>query len=170
MAVHINSLYLVGVVVIWALLYHFVYRLALILREPSLICWGVGPLGVTAISLRKPSPAVMVSQFIYAGLAMACAVYFTLFVAQPTPVRGLPMTGTAILAAVGGPVALMTLVTGLAQTRQRLHPLWGEAHVLIAVQRARALGALLIFTTLGRTFLHDRFNATPTEFLQTLRG
>lgn len=170
MGVHLNPVYLGIVVVVWLLVYHLVFRLALILRDSSLVCWGVGPLGVTAVSLNKPRLSLLVAQFTYAALAMGSIVYFTLFVLEPAPVAGLPHTGGAILTAVVAPVALVTLVTLLAQARGRRYPLWGEARVLSAAQRATTLGFALIFTPLGRAFLHDRFNATPSEFIQTIRS
>jgi hypothetical protein len=85
-------------------------------------------------------------------------------------VVGLPHTGGAILVAVVAPVALVTVVALLAAAWGRRHPLWGDAGVLSAVQRATTLGFVLYFTPLGRAFLHDRFNATPSEFIQTIRS
>ena len=170
MGVHLNPLYLIVTAAVWLLMYHLVYRFALILRDPALICWGVGPLGMIAISLRKPRPSLLIAQFVYAALAMGCVVYFSLFVVQPAPISGLPHTGGAILTLVVAPVALVTLIALLAQARGRRYALWGEARVLSATQRATALGVILFFTPLGRAFLHDRFNATPSEFLQTIRS
>ncbi|HEX8730519.1 MAG TPA: hypothetical protein VF725_00555 [Ktedonobacterales bacterium] len=167
---HFNPVFLAVAAAVWLLVYYLVFRVALILRDSSLICWGVGPLGVISVSLRKPRWSLLVAQFFYAALAMGCVVYFSLFVLEPPPVAGLSHTGSAILVAVVAPVALVTLVALLAQARARRHPLWGEARVLSAAQRATALGFALFFTPLGRSFLHDRFNATPSEFLQTIRS
>ncbi len=170
MALQLNPLYLVIAAAASLLVYHLVYRLSLILRDPSLICWGVGLFGVTTVALRKPRLSQLVGQFLYSALAMGSVIYFALFVTQPSPISGLPHSGSAILLAVVAPVAFVTLVTLLAQARGRRYALWGEAHVLSAVQRATTLGAILVFTPLGRTFLHDRFNATPSEFIQTIRS
>src|SRR6185312_10980934 len=54
MGVQLNPIYLVVAVAAWLLVYHLTYRFALILRDPALVCWGVGPFGMTTISLRKP--------------------------------------------------------------------------------------------------------------------
>lgn len=170
MGVHLNPLFLVVAVAAWLLIYHLAYRLALILSDSSLICWGVGPLGMTAISLRKPRVSVLFAQFAYAALAMGIAVYFSLYVAQPPPIAGLPHAGGSTLMVVIAPVALVTLFALLAQAGSRRFALWGEARVLSATQRATALGVVLYFTPLGRAFLHDRFNATPSEFIQTIRS
>jgi FtsH-binding integral membrane protein len=170
MGVHLNLIYLVIDAVVWLLIYHLTYRIALILRDPSLICWGVGLFGVTAIALRRPRLSQRIGQFIYAALAMGCLVYFSLFVLQPAPIVGTPHTGGAILAVVVAPVAVVTAIALLAQARGRRYALWGEARVLSATQRAATLGVILVFTPLGRAFLHDRFNVTPSEFLQTIRS
>ncbi len=170
MGVHLNPISLALAAVCWLLVYHLAYRLTLILRDPSLICWGVGPLGMTAISLRKPRASLLLGQFAYAALAMACVVYFSLFTAQPAPISGLPHTGGAMLMVVAAPVAVVTLVAALAHARGRRYTLWGEAGVLSLAQRATTLGVALYFTPLGRAFLHDRFNATPSEFIQTIRS
>ncbi len=170
MGVHLNPVYLIVAAAAWLLIYHLAYRLAFILRDPSLICWGIGLFGMTTISLRKPRVSLLLAQFIYAALAMGCIVFFTLFLVEPAPITGIPHTGGAILTVVVAPVALVTLVALLAHARGRRYALWGEARVLSAAQRATTLGVVLYFTPLGRAFLHDRFNATPSEFLQTIRS
>ena len=170
MGLHLNPIYLIIDAVAWLLIYHLTYRIALILRDPALICWGIGPFGLTTISLRKPRISLLIAQFVYAALAMGCLVYFSLFVLEPAPILGIPHTGGAILAVVVAPVAVVTAIALMAQARRRRYALWGEAHVLSAAQRATTLGVALVFTPLGRAFLHDRFNATPSEFLQTIRS
>lgn len=170
MGVHLNPIYLVIAAAVWLFVYHVAFRVALILRDSSLVCWGVGPLGMTTVSLRQPRATLSVAQFAYAALAMGSVVYFSLFVLEPSPVVELPHSGAAILVAVVAPVALVTVIALLATAHGRRYPLWGDAGVLSAVQRATALGFVLYFTPLGRAFLHDRFNATPSEFIQTIRS
>ena len=170
MEIHINPLYLTLTALACLLAYHVAYRLAVILRDPSLVYWGVGPLGMTAVTLRRPRASQRLAQFVYGALAMAAAIYLALFVARPAPVTGLTSDGATMLVAVGAPVALVTLVALVAQLAARRYPLWGEARVLSAAQRSLALGSALFFTPLGRAFLHDRFNATPSEFIQIIRS
>ncbi len=170
MGVHINLLYLALTTLACLLAYHVAYRLAVILRDPSLVYWGVGPLGMTAVTLRRPRVMLRLSQFIYGALAMASALYLMIFVAHPAPVTGLTHDGQTVALVVLAPVALVTLVTLMAQIPARRYPLWGEARVLSAAQRSLALGSALFFTPLGRAFLHDRFNATPSEFIQIIRS
>jgi hypothetical protein len=47
-------------------------------------------------------------------------------------------------------------------------PLWGEARMLALVERSRALGSRVHFTSAGRQLLRERFGATPREFLRSL--
>ena len=169
MVSHINILSLIIAVFACLLAYHLAYRLALILRDPTLVYWGVGPLGMTAVTLRRPSVAVRLGQFIYGALAMAVAIYLSLFVAHPAPIEGLTATRQTLLLAVLGPVALVSVIALVAQLWTRRYSLWGEAHVLSSAQRALALCSIIFFTPLGRAFLHERFNATPAEFTQTIR-
>ena len=170
MDLHINGLYLGLMALVCLLTYHVAYRFTLVLRDPSLVYWSVGPLGVSAVSLRQTSAWLRLAQLAYGGLAMAAALYLTLFVARPAPVTGLMPTSEAMLLAVVAPVGAMTLVAVVAQLWAWRHPLWGEARVLSAAQRSLALGSALFFTPLGRAFLHDRFNATPSEFIQIIRS
>jgi hypothetical protein len=37
------------------------------------------------------------------------------------------------------------------------------------VQRSQATGATIVFTTLGRAFLRNRFGVTPGEFTRMVR-
>lgn len=170
MVLHVNALSLLLTALVCLLAYHIVYRFVVILRDPSLVYWSVGPLGVSAVTMRKPRASLRLAQFTYGALAMAAALYLGLFVARPAPVTGLADTGETLLLAVGAPVGAVTLVALVAQLWARRFTLWGEARVLSAAQRSLALGSSLFFTPLGRAFLHDRFNATPSEFIQIIRS
>lgn len=165
-----NGPYLGLTALVCLLAYHVAYRFVVILRDPSLVYWSVGPLGVSAITLRQTRASLRLAQYFYGALAMAAALYLTLFVAQPAPVTGLMPTSETMLLVVLGPVGAVTLVALVAQLWARRHPLWGEARVLSAAQRSLALGSALFFTPMGRAFLHDRFNATPSEFIQIIRS
>ena len=170
MGIHINSLYLILTALGCLLAYHIAYRLAVILRDPSLVYWSIGPFGMTAVTLRRPRASLWLAQFIYGALAMAAILYLALFVARPAPVTGLTTNGETMLLAVVVPVAAVTLVTLGAQLWSWRFTLWGEARVMSAAQRSLALGSALFFTPVGRAFLHDRFNATPSEFMQIIRS
>ncbi len=167
---HINLLYFAVVALSWALVYYVVYWAVAIARDASLICWGVGPLGLTVVTLRRPAPRQLALQFVSAGLALACVADVSLFLAHPGPITGLSETISAELGVIALVVAVATVLRLLANIRARRFPVWGEARVLVAVQRSVATGAVLFFTPTGRTFLRERFGATPGEFIQTMRS
>ena len=169
MNVHINPIYLTGVILAWFAVYHLAYALIAIARDRSLVCWSIGPLGISAITLREPPARQVLAQFMFAALAVAGATYASLYLLEPPPIAGLRQAVSAQLIAVLIPVALLTLWRLLGILRERRFPLWGEARVLASIQRSRATGALIVFTTLGRAFLRERFGATPGEFLHTAR-
>ena len=170
LSVHINTVYLVGVALVWLLVYHVAYAVTAIARDPSLICWGVGPLGFTVIGMRRPRWRQVAARLFFAGVALGVVAFISLFVAQPAPISGLPPLLPDRLAVIAALVALATILRLVGNVRDWRFPLWGEARVLASVQHSLATGAVLFFTPQGRAFLRDRFGATPNEFLQTIRS
>jgi hypothetical protein len=84
------------------------------------------------------------------------------------PLVGLDQQPTARLTLVGLLfLAIATIEVGRMFGDLRF-PLWGEARVLVCVQRFRALGGLIHFTPAGRAFLRERFGATPREFVRAV--
>ncbi|HEU5348182.1 MAG TPA: hypothetical protein VFU63_06185 [Ktedonobacterales bacterium] len=169
MSIHINPIYLTGVILAWFAIYHLAYALIAITRDRSLVCWSIGPLGISAVTLREPPISQVVAQLICAALAVAGTSYASLYLLTPPPIAGLEQTLSGQLVAMAIPVALLTLWRLLGIVRERRFPLWGEARVMASIQRSRASGALIVFTTLGRNFLRERFGATPGEFLRAAR-
>jgi len=167
--IHINLLYLLAVALGWTLVYYVVYA-ATAARDSSLICWGVGPLGLTVVTLRKPASRQLALQFASAGLALASVADVSLFLTHPSPITGFGETIGAELTTIALIVAIATGARALANLRARRFPLWGEARVLASVQRSVATGAVLFFTPVGRAFLRERYGATPGEFIQTMRS
>jgi hypothetical protein len=169
MSIHINPIYLTVVILAWFAVYHLAYALIAIARDRSLVCWSIGPLGITAITLREPPASQVIGQLLCAALAVAGTSYASLYLLAPPPIAGLQQTVSAQLVAVAIPVALLTLWRLRGIVFERRFPLWGEARVLASIQRSRATGALVVFTAKGRNFLRERFGATPGEFLRTAR-
>jgi len=165
----INPEYLGTVVLLWLAVYHLVYWLTALTRDPSLVAWSFGPLGITAVGLREPRVRQRLLQLTLAGLALAALVYTTLYLVHPGPITGLNPEPSDQALTVGIPVAVVTLWRLIMILRERRFPLWGEARVMAAVQRSRATGALVFFTRGGRSFLRERFGATPHEFLRMVR-
>lgn len=169
MSIHINPIYLAVVILAWFAIYHLAYASIAIARDRSLVGWSIGPLGISAITMREPPVRQVITQLLCAALALAGASYISLYLLTPPPIAGLRQSVAAQLVVVTIPVALLTLWRILALLRERRFPLWGEARVLATIQRTRATGALVFFTALGKTFLRERFGATPGEFLRTAR-
>lgn len=169
MDVQINPGVLVSAVVIWCVVYYLVYWLTALLRDSSLVAWSLGPLGITVVALREPPFGQRLLQLTLAGSALAVLVYASLYVVHPAPIVGLHRTPADEALTVLIPVVAFTLARLLLIARERRFPLWGEARVMAAVQRSRATGAIVFFTASGRSYLRERFGATPHEFLRMVR-
>lgn len=167
---HIQQpLYLLTIIALWLAAYHVAYWMVAIVRDPSLICWSVGPFGVTVVSLRQPPRRLLVSQLAIAAIVLASLAYTSLFLITPQPIPGLSRSLTTQVIAVAIPVGVVTLARLIGIVRDYRSPLWGEARVLTGVQRSLATGARIYFTPVGRAFLRERFDATPHEFLRMVR-
>lgn len=166
---HIHVLYFAAIILIWIAVYHIAYWTVAIARDSSLICWSIGPFGISVVSPREPPVRRLLAQLAVAALALAVICYASLFALQPPPIVGLSQAPRAQLLIVGIPVAVLTLARLVGVMRERLHPLWGEARVLAGVQRSLATGARIYFTPHGRDYLRERFQATPLEFLRMVR-
>jgi hypothetical protein len=166
---HIQPLYLITVIVLWLVAYHVAYWIVAIVRDPSLVCWSVGPFGIAIVSLRQPPRRQLVSQLAIAAAVLACLAYTSLYLITPPPILGLSRTLTVQAIVVATPVVLVTVARLIGILRDLRSPLWGEARVLTGVQRSLATGARIYFTPVGRAFLRERFDATPHEFLRMVR-
>ena len=169
MDLHIHALYLALLVVAWIATYHVAYWLVALARDPSLVCWSVGPFGMSVVSLRRPPARRVFAQFGVAAFAVAVLSYVSLYRLVPPPVDGLGMTAADQVVTVAIPVLLITGARLFAVARDHRYPLWGEARVLTGVQRCLATGARVYFTPRGRDFLRERFDTTPHEFLRMVR-
>lgn len=165
---HTFALYLGGLLVLLLATYQVAGWLVAHLHKRSLVCWSVGPLGVSSVYLKPPSLASRIMEAAAPALAVACVGYVALY-----------QTGAgALLIALNLPlrrVGLLLLTALLALVLQGLRlfgdlrfPLWGEARMLAQVERSRALGGRVHFTPAGRKLLRERFGATPHEFLRAM--
>ena len=166
---HIHALYLALIVLVWIAAYHVAYWLVALARDPSLVCWSVGPFGVSVVSLRRPPTRRLVTQFAVAAVVLAVLSYVSLYLLVPPPIAGLGRTFAAQVVTIAIPVVLITFARLFGVARDHRYPLWGEARVLTGVQRSLATGARIHFTPRGRVFLRERFGATPHEFLRMVR-
>lgn len=170
MTISIHPLFFASVFVLWVLAYHFAYWAPAIARDRSLICWSLGPLGISVVGLRQPPALQVLAQCISGAVVLMAGSYGSLFLLTPAPVSGLAHTSVDVAAAVLLPAVAFTLVRLLLLLWEQQFPLWGEARVLARVERSLAVGAVVIFTDVGRVFVRERFGATPTEFLAMVRA
>ena len=169
MDIRIYPLYLLVVILLWIFVYHVAFWSVAIIRDSSLVCWSVGLIGFTVVSLRQPPLRRIIGQLCAGALVLACTTYASLYVLTPPPIAGLSRTASARALAVAIPVVTLSLVHLIGAIRARRHPLWGEARVMSGVQRSLATGAHIYFTPTGRAFLRERFGASPAEFLHMVR-
>lgn len=169
MDIRIHTIYLLSVLLLWILVYHAAYWVIALARDSSLVCWSVGLLGVSIVSLRQPTIWRLLAQLCGGALALACAAYTSLFLLVPPPIPGLDRSTSTRVLAIGIPVLVLSALHLAGIIRERRHPLWGEARVLSVVQRGLATGARIYFTPAGRTFLRERFDVTPAEFMRMVR-
>lgn len=170
MTISIHPLYFASIVVLWIFAYHAAYWIPAIARDRSLVCWSLGPLGISVVGLRQPPARQLVAQCLSAASVLMACSYVGLFVLMPPPVVGLSKTPLHVIGAVLAPPALFTAVRVLLIMWDQRFPLWGEARVLARVQRSLAVGAVVIFTDVGRVFVRERFGTTPNEFLAMVRA
>lgn len=169
MDIRIQPLYLALVILLWLVAYHVVYWGVAIARDPSLVCWSVGPFGIAIVSLRETPAGRLFVQLIAGALVVAGLAYVSFFVVTPPPVAGLNRSLATQVTAVAIPVAALTISKLFGIIRERSVRIWGEARVLTIVERSLATGARIYFTPVGRDFLRERFGATPNEFLRMVR-
>ncbi len=164
----VHGFFLAWEALVWLAAFQISFWLAALAYRRTLICWSVGPLGITAVYLRRPPRGVVVVQVTVPIVVFACASFIGLYLVQPAPIGGLSQrplvrVGTTLVALLAA--AALQALRFLGDLR---FPVWGEARVLACAQRSRALGGIVLFTSLGRTYLRERFGATPREFLLTV--
>lgn len=169
MDLHIHVFYLTLVILVWLAAYHVSYWLVALARDPALVCWSVGPFGMSVVSLRKPPARRVLAQLCVAAVVLIFCTYVSLYRLVPPPIAGLGTSPSAQIATIAIPVVIISCARLLALARDHRYPLWGEARVLTGVQRSLATGARIYFTSRGRDFLRERFDATPHEFLRMVR-
>lgn len=170
MRITIDPAFLILLVVLWLLVYHVTYSLVAILRDRSVVAWGVGPLGLNVVALREPRPRLVLAQLVVAGAVVALVIYGSLYALMPPPISGLADTLPAKVTTVAAPTAILTGGRLLWILREHRYPIWGEARVMMRVQRGLLSGSRMFFTPLGHSFLREHFGATKGEFLRMIRS
>ena len=167
--VEVHLLPLLWLVVIWAIALQALSAFLLQFHSRALVAWSIGVFGVSAIYLWRPNSFLRFLQVLLPITGAGGVAYVLLSVTTTPPVTGLMDTTTTRLWIAAGGTLILSVPRFVAALAELRFPLWGEAGVLDRVARGRALGNIIYFTTLGRTYLRERFNATPNEFLQIVR-
>ncbi|WP_069801914.1 hypothetical protein [Thermogemmatispora onikobensis] len=155
---------LIAFVLLWLLLVEGSHLLLALVRRDQLIGWAIGPLGITTLFVREPSRFYIVLEALLPAVVSGSMVYigfFTAFGPVALPHHLLWVVGVTL-------VGVLITSTGdiVNALCDLLYPLWGEARVLRHIQILRASWATIHFTPFGRSYLRDRFQATPTELLK----
>jgi hypothetical protein len=162
---HVNVLALISLIVVWLVVFQILALLCAQLARGALAAWSLSLFGIVAIYLRKPNAFVRFVQFALPLVGAAVGAYWMAHI----PPRAIPslsdtkLNDTLIALAatllLGSPRIIGTL-------RELRFPLWGEARFIDRVARGQAT---IAFTAVGRTYIRDRFGATPEEFVRIVR-
>ncbi len=159
-----NPVGLVVLLVSWIVLFKCTHILLPLLRHDPLIGWGVGPLGVTIMSLHEPS-------LLYIWLDVLCpacvsgSVLYVGFFTRIAPVSLPHNLLVQILIVVCG-ILLTSTFDVVNAFRDVRHPLWGEARILRTILLFRVTWTKVHFTPFGYTYLNDHFGFSPMDLLQ----
>jgi hypothetical protein len=160
-----NIIGLIGFLVLWIVLFECAHMLVSLLRHDPLIGWAIGPLGVTTLFLREPSPFFILLNVLFPALVSGVVLYVGLFTSLPSALV-LPhyLLVEVIVVAVG---ILLTSTGDIVNALRDLrYPLWGEARILCSLQFLRASWASIHFTPFGLSYLRDHFGSSPSELLR----
>lgn len=135
------------------------------LRNDPLICWAIGPLGLTTLYLSELSSPFIVLSALFPAIVSGVVLYFGLFSTLPSPLE-LPHRLLVEIPVIAVGVMLTSALDLLTALRDLRHPIWGEARVLRTIQFLRASWASIHFTAFGITFLRDHFDSNPTDLLK----
>jgi hypothetical protein len=164
-SIHLSpTLGLVGVLILWIVLFEASHVLIALLRQDRLIGWAIGPLGVTTLFVREPSRPYIVIKALIPALVSGSALYIGLFT-RWSPLM-LPRSPLLVIPILVVGVLLTSAADFLNALSDLLFPLWGEARILRSMQILRASWATIHFTSFGQSYIRDHFNATPNDLMQ----
>jgi len=160
-----NILGLVAFLLLWPILVVCSRLLISSLRNDRLICWAIGPLGVTTLYLSELSTPFIVLSVLFPAIVSGIVLYFGIFSILPSPLM-LPHRPLVEIPVIAVGVILTSAFDIMNALRDLRHPLWGEARVLRTIQFLRASWASIHFTAYGITFLRDHFDSSPRDLLK----
>lgn len=166
-SIHIyNVLEFVLLVILWLALCECAHVGVRLLRREPLIGWAVGPLGVTIMFLHKPSLFHVCLDVLCTAIVSATVLYIGLYTGI-SPVI-FPHNSPIPILVVCSAVVIMSVATFMRVWQDARYPLWGEARVLLTIQKLRSSWASIHFTPFGCSYLLDHFGSNPTDLLQAL--
>jgi hypothetical protein len=160
-----NILGLIAFLLLWPGLVVCSRLLISSLRNDPLICWAIGPLGLTTLYLSELSSPFILLSALFPAIISGVILYFGLFSTLPSPLQ-LPHRLLIEIPVIAIGVILTSAFDLLTALRDLRHPIWGEARILRTIQFLRASWASIHFTTFGITFLRDHFDSNPTDLLK----
>lgn len=165
-SVHVNNIFgLIAFLVLWPGLVICSRLLISSLRNDPLICWAIGPLGITTLYLSELSTPFIVLGALLPAIVSGFVLYFGLFSTLPSPLA-LPHRLLIEIPVIVVGIVLTSAFDLINALRDIRHPLWGEARVLRTIQFLHASWASIHFTSFGITFLRDHFDSNPTDLLK----
>jgi len=156
----------IGLLLLWFLLFEVAHLLVGLLRHGPLIGWGIGPFGVTVVSLREPPVFFIWLNVFFPALVSGLVLYIGLF--TPLALLRLPSRPLIEVVVILCGVLLASTLDFLAAVRDVRFPLWGEARILWTLQTLQASWSSIHFTSFGLSYLRDHFHSTPTDLLRVM--
>lgn len=161
-----NPFGLVGLLVLWIVLFEGSHLLLSLVRKEPLIGWAVSPLGFTPLYPREPSILYILLNVFFPALISGIVLFIGLF-SSFTPVKLAHQPISGILLMILGVVVTSSL-DAINALRDLLYPLWGEARILRNIQILRSSWASIHFTPFGSSYLREQFGSNPADLLRSL--
>lgn len=162
----IIALRAIGFLLLWYLLFECAHLLVMPLRHGPLIGWGVGPFGVTVLSLQEPPTFYIWLNVLVPAFVSGLVLYLGLF--TPIALLRLRVSLLVEIVIIGCGVLFSSTLDFLNALRDVRFPLWGEARLLWTLQTLQSSWAAIHFTPFGRMYLRDHFDVSPTEILHVM--
>lgn len=161
----VHLLPLLSLMLIWIVAFQLLALMFAQLARNSLVAWSLSIFGIVAIYMRKPHAVVRLAQLLLPMVGAGMAAFWLTRI-QMAIISGLPNTKEVNLWIA----SVETLILGAPRlwgaVAELRYPLWGEARFIDRVARGTRS---IAFTTLGRTYIRERFDTSPEEFVRIVR-
>lgn len=161
----VHLLPLLSLLLVWIAAYQILALMFAQLSRHSLVAWSLSIFGVMAIYLHKPNAVVRFAQLVLPLVGAGMAAFWLTRV-QPMLFSGLPNTKDVNLWIAAIETTLLGSPRILGALYELRYPLWGEARFIDRVARGPHN---IAFTTQGRSYVRERFDSTPEEFVRIVR-